>query len=303
MRIASLKLGLTILGSAAVLAAGATAGVALGSPSRAAGGSPILPALAKTSKAASGHFAFTIAITGVGTSKAGFVVGGTGGFDTKHKVSTFTLNLGALSSVLGGATGGVSVPKTIDIVSINNVVYVHIPALASKVAPGKEWLRFDAASIPASVTKTVNPSQLSKLNPQQVLAQLTSSLSVHKVGSATVRGTPTTQYRVNVNVTKVIGILPKAQQAAELKALKTAGIKSVPIDIYVSAKGYVRRVSISLTNLKVQKGSAAAAVKVSVDLYDFNHAVHVTAPPASKTADGSKLLNQLFAGLGGITGG
>jgi hypothetical protein len=153
------------------------------------------------------------------------------------------------------------------------------------------------------VTKTVNPSQLSKINPQQALAKLIASLAVHKVGSATVHGSSTTQYRVLVDIAKVIGILPKADQAAELKALKGANLKTLPIDVYIDGSGYVRRVVIALANLKVQAGTAPASIKVSIDLYDFGHSVNVTAPPASKTVDGAKLLAQLTAGLGGGTGG
>jgi hypothetical protein len=303
MRIPSLKLGLTVLGSAAVLAAGATAGVALGSPSRAADNASIVQnAIQKTSKVASGHFTFTLGINGGGTSTTGFAVGGAGGFDTKHQASTFTLNLGALASVLGGASGGVSVPKSIGIVTLKGVVYIHIPSVAKQIAPGKEWLKFDSTSLPKSVTKTVDPSQLSKINPQQALAKLIASVAVHKVGSATVRGASTTQYRVLVDVAKVIGILPKADQAAELKALKSINLKTLPIDVYVDGSGYVRRVAINLTKLKVQAGTAPLSIKVSFDLYDFGHSVHVTAPPASKTADGTKVLAQLFAGLGGAGG-
>jgi hypothetical protein len=73
--------------------------------------------------------------------------------------------------------------------------------------------------------------------------------------------------------------------------------------VYIDGSGYVRRVAIALSKLKVQTGSAPASVKLSVDLFDFGHSVHVSAPPAGKTADGSKLLAQLFAGLGGGTPG
>lgn len=297
MRLLSLRLSLTVLATGTLLAAGATAGVALGSPSRAANNSTIVQkAVQKTSKVASGHFSFTVGITGGGTSTTGFSVGGTGGFDTKHQASTVTLNLGALASVLGGAAGGAPVPKTIGIVTIKNVLYIHIPSVASQVTPGKEWLRFDSTSIPTSVTGGVKANQI---DPQKALATLTASVSVHKLGSATVRKSSTTRYQVVVDVAKLVAILPKAQQAGELKTLKTAGIKNFPIDVYIDGSGYVRRVAIALSNLKVQKGSAPATIKLSVDLFDFGHSVHVTAPSASKTADGSKLLTQIVAGLGG----
>jgi hypothetical protein len=61
-------------------------------------------------------------------------------------------------------------------------------------------------------------------------------------------------------------------------------------------------VAVALTNLKVTKGTAAASIKLSVDLYDFGHSVNVSAPPASKTVDGAKLLTQLLGGLG-VPGG
>jgi hypothetical protein len=300
MRIASFKLGLTLLGSAALLAAGGTAGIALGSASRAADGSPIQQALQKMSKVASGHFSFTAGITGGRTSKTGLSVDGTGGFDTKHQASTVTLNLGALASVLGGAAGGISVPKSIGIVTIKNVLYAHIPSVASQLTPGKEWLRFDSTSIPTSVTGGVQASQI---DPQKALATLTASVSVHKLGSAKVRGSSTTHYLVTIGVGKLVTILPKAQQAAELKALQAAGIKNFPIDVYVDGSGYVRRVAISLSNLKVQKGSAPTTIKLSVDLYDFGHPVHAAAPPASRTADGATFLSAIVAGLGGGSGG
>ena len=301
MHTSRLRLGLTAIGSVALLAAGATAGVALGSPSRAANNvTAVQQAIQKTSKVPSGHFSVAVAVTGGGTSTTGVSLGGTGGFDTKHQAGTFTLNLGALAGALGGATGGASVPKTIGIVAIKNVVYVHIPSLASQVTPGKEWLRFDSSSVPTSVTGGVKANQI---NPQKALATLTSSVSVHKLGSAKVRGSSTTHYQVVVDVAKLVTILPKAQQATELKTLKTAGLKNFPIDVYIDGSGYVRRVAVSISSLKVQKGTAPTSIKLSVDLYDFGHPVHVSAPPASKTADGSKLLAQLFAGLGVGAGG
>jgi hypothetical protein len=296
VRISSLRLGLTVLATATIGAAGATAG-AVGSASRAAdsNSAAVQHAFLKTSTAESAHFSFTIGITGAGTSTSGFTVGGAGGLDTKHQAATFTVNLGALAGVLGGAVGGVSVPKTIGVVSLKNVVYVHLPSLASQVTPGKEWLRFDSSSVPTSVTGGVKPSQV---DPQKALATLTTSLSVHKLGSTTMRGASTAHYRIAANVAKLVTILPKAQQAAELKALKSAGIKSLPIDVYVDGSGYVRRVAIALTNLKVRAGLTPASIKLSFDLFDFGHSVHVAAPPAGKTADGARVLAQLFAGLG-----
>ena len=298
MRIPKLKLSIfTALAVAAL-----TAAVAVGAPARHAGQTPIQKAIQqamqKTGAAASGHFSFTLAVTGASTNGA-IAISGSGAYDTTHKTGQVTVDLGALSSLLAGAAKGASIPKTIDVVVANNTVYVHLPALASQVKKGAEWLSFNTKSLPSSVTKTVNPSTLAKVNPQKVLAQLTSSVTVHKIGTATVRGTKTTHYRVVVNAGKVVSILPKAQQATEAKALRQANLKTLNIEVYVDGSGYVRRVTTGVSHLVLQKGSPAAGFHLSVDLYDFGTHVSVTAPPASKTVDGSKLLQQLIPGTTG----
>src|SRR5438132_14050207 len=85
------KLGLTLIASVAVLAAGTTAGVALGSR---AGSSPIESAATKSSKAASVKFDFTVAVSGGGTSIPGgkISLAGSGAVDTRHKTADFKLH-------------------------------------------------------------------------------------------------------------------------------------------------------------------------------------------------------------------
>jgi hypothetical protein len=298
MRIARPRLTLTLLAALAVL--GATAAVALGAPARSTDNrSDLQHAFTKTSKATSGHFSFTASVSGGATASAGAItISGSGGFDTKSKSAQLTVNLGALSSLLGSLAGGASVPSTLDVVVTNNTVYVHLPAIASKQQKGAEWLKFTSSSVPSSITGGVKVKP-NTVNPQQTLAALTKSVSVHKLGSSTVRGSSATHYRVVVNTAALIKTLPKSQQASSQKALTSMHLKTVPIDVYVDHHGYVTRVSANLSHLVVQKGSPAVGIKFSVDLYDFGTPVHVTAPPASKTVDGSKLL----AGLGGSNGG
>lgn len=299
MRIPSLKLSIALV----LAVAGVGAAVAVAAPTRKAGPSPnaqaILQAIQKTANVTSGHFSVTAHVTGGGASKSGFSLSATGGFDTKSQSAEFTLDLGALASLLGGASGGASIPSTIGGVATKGALYLHLPSIANQVKSGAEWLKFDSSSIPASATQGVSPATLSKINPQKALAQLTASISVHKVGSTTVRGASTTHYRVTVNAAKAIAILPKAQQAAELKVLKAQKLTTVPVDVYIDGSGYVRRVSVSLSHLKVSTGAAPAGITFQVDLYDFGTPVHVTAPPASKTADGSQLVTEILRGIGG----
>ena len=300
MRIPRLKIFVLAL----VAAVCATATVALASPRQATDNrAAVQRAFDKTSKVASGRFSFTARLAGGGVAGAGFAVSGSGAFNTKHQIAAVTVNLGALSSLLGGATGGLAIPSKLDVVAVGNTLYVHIPSLASKASPGAEWLKFDSKSV-KSLPKSVNPGQVTT-DPKQAMKVLTGSISVHKVGSTTVRGASTTHYVVAVDVTKVVnGLVPKAaDRASTLKSLKAAGVKTVSVDVYVDGSGLVRRVSGNLKNVKVGKGTPAVTVAVSVDLYDFGQPVKVSAPPASKTADGSKVLSQLAGALGSGTGG
>lgn len=278
-----------------------TAAVALGAPARVSGPSPnqlaLQQAFAKTAKVASGHFSFSLAFRGTGSN--GYSVTGSGGFDAKHQAGTLNVNLGVLATVLGGAAGGVALPKNLSVVFVKNVVYVDLPSVATQIRKGAEWLRFDSSSIPTSVTKGVDPSQLSKINPQQALAKLTTAVTVHRLGKTTVRGASSTHYQAIVDVAKVVAILPKADQATELQMLKTIGLKTLPVDVYVDGSGYVRRTIVSTGKLTVQAGSPPLSIRFSADVYDFGAHVHASAPPAGTTADGGKLLSSIAAVLGG----
>jgi hypothetical protein len=303
MRIPRLKLKILVLALVAV--AGATATVSLAAPNRAADNrADVQKALTKTANVKSGQFAFTFKLTGAANGAGNDVsVTGAGAFDTKHKVAAFTVNLGVLAQLLGGATGGVQIPQKLDVVAVNNTVYVRLPSAAAQIKPGAQWLKFDSASVQGSLPKGVKPPATTTTDPKQALKVLNSSIAVHKVGSTTVRGSSTTHYVATVNVTKVVnGLVPAKDRASTLKSLNSAGIKTLNFDVYVDKSGLVRRVSGGLKGLKVDKGTPALSILLSVDLYGFGHPVKASAPPASKTADGSKLLAQLGGTLGGSGG-
>jgi len=80
-------------------------------------------------------------------------LGGTGAVDTKQKAADFKLDLGSLAPLLAGATKGTPVPKSIELLVVNNVVYINFPALAKQLgAAGKEWVKLDPAAPPKSKT-------------------------------------------------------------------------------------------------------------------------------------------------------
>jgi hypothetical protein len=284
---------------AAVVVGGAATGAAL---ARQDGASPVQAALAKTAAAGSSRFTFAFTVSGVKGLPGGGAISltGSGGSDTKHGNASLSLNLGALAKTLGAAAGGTSLPPTIDVVVVHNVVYVHLAALAKQLSPttpGKEWLKIDAKSLPKSATGGANLGQLSTVNPQQALAALSNAVSVKKLGSAKVRGKATTHYAGTLDLTRLSGLVPKAQQSSFAQSLKKAGVTTVPFDVWIDGHSLLSRLSVRVDHLKT--GTAGtASIRASFDIFDYGAKLKIAAPPASKTVDAGKLL----AGLAGGTG-
>ena len=287
MRIPQLKLSLATF----VLVFAATAGVALGART---GPSPIEQAATKSSTASSVKFDFTLGIAG-GTQTGTISLGGSGAIDSKHKAADFKLDLSSLAPLLSGVTKGAAVPKSIELVVVNNALYLNFPALAKQLgAPGKSWVKFDASKLPKSLTGGVNPKSASSVTPQQAIGALRAALSVHKVGS----DQHGTHYHGTFNLSALVNLVPKSQQTSVKAGLAKAGIKTIPFDAWVGKQGFLSRFAVSLA-VKPQKTQPAVKISFAINLHDYGAHVHVSAPPASQTVDGSKLL----ASLSGLTGG
>lgn len=290
MRFRRLILLLAALG---LVSAGATA-TALASR---AGSSPIEAAATKSANASSVKFDFTIAISGGGASIPGgkLSLAGSGAVDSKHKTADVKVDLSSLAPLLAGVTKGAAVPKSVEVIVANNVVYLNFPALAKQLgAPGKSWVKIDLTKLPKSTTGGVNPKAVGGLSPQQAIGALRSALSIHKVGS----DHHGTHYHGSLNLSSFVALVPKAQQASVRASLAKSGLHALPFDAWVGKGGYLTRVT---TTLSVKASASQPAVKLALafNLHDYGHHVHVSAPPASQTVDGSKLLSS----LSGITGG
>jgi hypothetical protein len=287
----------TLAATLTFVGVGAT-GVAPAAPS---GESPIEHAASKTAKAGSFRVSLDLSFSGSGgiavVPGGPYTLTGQGAFDTTRSAGRLAINLGPLAAVLGAVTGGASVPSTVDLVVLKTAVYLRYPALARQISPGKEWLKFDATKLPRSTTGGADLGQLAKqINPQQLLSALRGAVSTSKVGTEVVRGIPTTHYRAQIDLARTVSALPAAQRAQTLKALRQAGLTKVPLDAWIDGSGYLRRLATS-TNVKAQ--GTAVALKLAMDLYDFGTKISVTAPPAAKVADGTTLLTELIASVGG----
>jgi hypothetical protein len=274
-----------------IAVAAVSAGVAVGSGG---GSSPIDQAAGKSANATSVKFDFTLAVSSRGGSVHGgkVTLSGTGAVDAKTKAAEFSLDLGSLAPLVAASAKGAAIPKSIDLVVVKNAVYLHLAALAKQLgAPGKQWVKLDLSKLPKSATAGVNPTAVGSVSPQQAVAALQSALSVHKVGDDHYGA----HYHGTVDLSALLSTVPASQRASASASLAKAGIKTVPFDAWVGHQGFLRRLTFSLT-AKTTK-TASATIGFTLNLHDYGAPVSITAPPASQTVDGSKLLASLTAAL------
>jgi hypothetical protein len=151
----------------------------------------------------------------------------------------------------------------IEAVAADSTVYVR-GGPVDAVAHGK-WVRVQAND-PAF--------NLAQADPAKLLDTLRSSSKIQKRGSVTIRGVPTTHYVARVRLDK----LAQNLSPGDRRALKQAGKRQIPVDVWVDAQGLVRRVKVD-----------ARPVAATLDLFDFGD-VTVQVPPASDTTDLSSLM-------------
>ena len=288
MRIPRLKLSLIV----ALVVAGLTSAVAIGA---AAGTSPIEAAAKKSSTAASVKFDFALSVSGGSLTSGKITLGGTGAVDSHHKTADFKLDTSSLAPLLSTVTNGVQVPKTIELISTGTAVYLNFPALAKQLkAPGKSWVKFDVSKLPKSATGGLNPTAAAGVTPAQALAVLRGALSAHKVGS----DAHGTHYHGAFNLSALVNLMPKSQRASAKASLTKSGLTKLPFDAWVGKHGFLSRVAFSIS-AKGQAGQPATKVALAINLHDYNSRVHITAPPANQTVDGSSLFNSLGSFGGG----
>jgi hypothetical protein len=232
----------------------------------------VAAAPAKTTEAGTAHFSLTAATTVLGQS-VNFT--GIGAFD-------FVKHSGQLHFSLPASLGGSSV----DEILTADTVYMQIPGVTPK---GKY------AAIKLSDLTGDNPlSQLGNSDPTAALETLRgASKDVRKAGTATVRGTATTHYSGTIDISAALQAVPTELRS---KVQQTFGqVKRLPFDAYIDDQGRLRRFEQHLTLPATSAtGGQPVSVDSTFDLYDFGTAVHVIPPPASRTVDGSTLLQQLL---------
>lgn len=184
----------------------------------------------------------------------------------------------------------------IDEIIVDKVVYMHSD-LFSQLPGAKKWMKVDLRAEAAK--EGIDLDALgggAAQDPATVLDYLKGAGTSKKIGTATVNGTQTTRYHVDVALRKAASKSsdPDAAKSVE-KLIQSAGTPTLPIDVWVDDQHLVRREKIAYSATEQGK---KVSVGLTMDMTKFGVPVDAEAPPADQVADFSDLLKS----VGGTSG-
>jgi hypothetical protein len=284
-RAAALSAALVVLAVALV-----SAGCGGGSSSSALSLDPVAAAATKTQNAGAARIRLNMAISARGKTVKMHASGAMDG--TSVEMSFKLGSLLGLSGLPSAAKSKLSHGSMKEIALEEGgdyVIYMMIPFLASQLPGGQPWMKLDVSKLGKSagvdLGKLMSGSQI---QPTDLLSTLKSDgATIHKVGSATIDGTATTQYRVTVDMAKALK--SKGLTSPLLKSA-AAHVKSINENVWIGKDGLVRR--IAFVSSLPQGGSS----QMTMDFYDYGAHTDIAAPPSNQVFDATQLAQQGLAG-------
>jgi hypothetical protein len=167
---------------------------------------------------------------------------------------------------------------SVDMVIAGNTLYLRSPVISQRLPGGKQWVKLDlrkaakAANVDLSSLLSANPT------PGGALAYLQGSTAIKKLGSATVRGVPTTHYRVVVDLKQAADRASGSDRDALEQAIKAAGTTTLPVEVWVDSRGYVRKI-------EYQSQASGQSADLTMELHDFGSPVPITPPATNEVVD------------------
>lgn len=172
------------------------------------------------------------------------------------------------------------------------VVYLKLPpALArGSSSHGKPWIKINLATaaratgIPGLSSLLNNPTSS---DPSQFLHYLrASSGNVTRVGTVTVDGYRTTEYRARIDLNRVPRELPAASRAQASQAIaaleRTAHVRVLPISVWIDGQHLVRRMQFVFDETV---SGAPLNVSMRIDIPQYGPQSPPQLPPSSRVAD------------------
>jgi hypothetical protein len=229
-----------------------------------------------TEAAKRGRASFTAELKG-GVADGTFT--GKGAFSERG--SRMTMDLSGLGP--GGAFGS----GELEVVFDRLVVYLRFPPEVVQGLPGaRAWLKVDLAKLGAQ--QGIDFEQLLQFNqsdPTEALAYLRAAGSdFRELGSEEVRSVRTTRYRGTIDLRKVAAQAPAQARESYERVIELSGQTALPMEVWIDDDGLARRIRFE------QQLPNGAALKMTVELYDFGADVDVEVPPADQVTDLTELI-------------
>jgi hypothetical protein len=193
----------------------------------------------------------------------------------------------------------------VEVRSIGQDYFVHLPAQLAAAAGPKPWIRVDQATLQGLEGSQLGVSGLgATLDFRGVLAWLRDvSGHIATLGPQTINGTPTTHYRAQVDVARAASDMGADANTASAVA-QTLG-RTVPVDVWIDAQGRLRQmtVAVDLDTLRPPQGVTLPAdlhgrAALTIDLWNFGVTVHPVPPPANQVSDASSAIGALAGRTG-----
>lgn len=263
------------------------------------GGSAITQAADVSDAAAGERIAYTL--TEQLPSSGKLSVTGTGSFNTSPEQGQLNMHVSAPGiSGLGSDASALS-KLSLSLVLDNKVIYVKLPSsLSSKLSTytdGKPWVSVNLAQLASTSSipglSNLLSGQTSPTNPTGSLQELqaASSTGITKVGSATVNGVATTEYKATLNLAKLSQRLPAAKRrllTQDLASSRKLGITTIPVDVYIDSAHLIRRL---ILNYSITEQGASTPAVMQYNFLAYGHQPAPTDPASSDTFDLTGLLS------------
>jgi hypothetical protein len=208
-----------------------------------------------------------------------------GDLDMAHQEGEIFLEMSGLSALSGGA-----VPDSTTMTELYtaNSLYMSSPLFASSLPNGAQWMKIDLGNLEQQAG--INPQSLTsgETDPAQYLQYLrASSGTVTKVGTATVRGEPTTEYSATIDPAEAISQLDKGNSSAEAKLrsmFTETGLSSIPVEAWVDSKNRLRRVQLVM-NMSVS--GEPLQMTINEEFFGFGPIPAANAPSSAEVYEPS----------------
>ena len=293
------RLTLLLAAAAAVIAAGCGGGDGGNIAAEPLTPQRLLQSASASAEARTARFAFEMEMTMPGVDEP-LSLSGEGAFDADARRASMSFDMASfargLGQAFGGLGGGSELPLDdpdkwrIDAVQDGLTLYLRFPLFEEKLPAGKSWVEIDVGE--AAKAQGFDLEQLTQLtenDPRKTLDYLRAVAGkIVPVGEEEVRGVDTTRYKATLDLAEYAKLAPAGQRAKLSsmlgRVMEQAGLRYVPVDLWVDGEGLVRRMTMELS-ISPNGGAESAEMTMTFELFEYGEPVEIALPPAAEVVD------------------